>query len=199
MKFVLADDHAIVRQGIKTLLSRDSMLSCVAEVDDIDLVMDAVEQQAPDLLILDYKMPGGDAFATALKLKEEKPNLKIIFFTGIHSLELLSKLSQAGFDVLLLKADAPEELLRAIREINKGKKFVSPLVKNEIQKTEIGLTGRELQVLNLILMGWPRKEIADHLDISAETVKTYRKNLMRKLDAHTATEMIIKARELSLV
>ena len=199
MKYLLADDHAIVRQGIQTLLSKTLDLVCVAEVASVDQIEPLVHQKMPDLLILDYKMPGGDALATALCLRSEHPELKIIMFTGIHSLDIISKLSAADIHGLLLKADEPEALIRAIRVIQRGQIYRSPLVRNEIQSANVDLTSRELQVLNLIFMGWPRKNIAEHLGISAETVKTYRKQIMRKLDAHTATEMILKAKELSLV
>jgi len=199
MKVILADDHAIVRQGIRMVLEQAGNFSIVAEIQTVNEIEPSVREHQPDLLILDYKMPGGDTYATAEVLKRENPSLKILVFTGIQSAAAIQRLANSKIDALLLKDDSPKELLKAIKAIKADTRYISSLVEPYLKEISIQLTGRELQLLNLIVMGWARKDIAEHLGITVETIKTYRKNLMSKLDVHTVTELIIKAQDLKLL
>lgn len=199
MDVIIADDHAIVRQGIKTLLSQAGHYTIAAEVSQADAVIPAVEQHQPSLLILDYRMPGGDSLHIAQTLKQRNTALKIIVFTGIQSAAIIKRLADSDVDGLLLKDDAPMELAKALQHLKHNKRYVSPLVKPYLEQIEVHLTGRELQLLNLIVLGWSRRKISEHLGITVETIKSYSKSMMGKLNVHTVTELIQKAQELKLL
>jgi len=199
MKVILADDHAIVRQGINMVLQQAGGFDVLAELNTVTAIKPAVQKYKPNLLILDYKMPGGDTYAVAEDLKQSDPSIKILVFTGIQSAAVIQRIANSKIDGLLLKDDSPLELLKAIDTVRADKKYISTLVQPYLKEISIQLTGRELQLLNLIVMGWSRKEIAEHLGITVETIKSYRKNLMSKLEVHTVTELIIKAQNLNLL
>lgn len=198
MKILLAEDHVIVRQAIRKLLEAHQH-EIVAEVDHVAEIANAVTKFQPNLLLLDYKMPGGDTGDVAQRLKRKQPELKIILLTGIQSGITLHQLSQSNLDGLLLKEGSMEELLEAIQVVQRGKRYISEKILPYLDELEIQLTGRELQILNLIAMGFTRTDMVAHLHVSAETIKSHRKNIMQKLSVHTVAELIMKAQKLNLV
>lgn len=196
MNVIIADDHSIVRTGVRHLLETQQHV-VVAELDRLDELKTAVAEHEPDLVILDYRIPGGDAFAYADYLKR-RHNLKVIIFTASESATLFQELVNSRIDGVLSKQDSHEELLQAIDAIQEGRQYVSSRVESIVNDAAISLTARELQVLNMITLGLSGTVIAKQLGVSAETVKTHRKNLMRKLQVQNLSEMIQKAKDLDL-
>lgn len=198
MKIVLVEDHPIVSQGLAQHL-RQQGHTIVAEVDTLAAIASAADYSTIDILLADYKMPGGDTFEVTQALKKAFPRLKIIVLTGIQSSVELRRLAQSSIDGLLVKQGDAKALDEAITTVCRGKRFISPLVTPHLEKIETELTGREMQVLNMIVMGMARKDIAEQLGIGVESVKSHRKNIMKKLQVNSTVELILKAQELKLL
>ncbi|MCG8669801.1 MAG: response regulator transcription factor [Pseudomonadales bacterium] len=198
MRVIIADDHEVVRFGVRALLESLGGYEVVAEIGELDQLKELVHNLSPDLLILDYQMPGGHSAALSNYLKKRYPNLKILVFTGQQSAAILREIYLSQVDGILLKQDKSKEMLVALENITQNKRYVSSHVLSVSQEIDIELTAREMQILQLILDGLPRSTIADQLDVSVETIKTHRRNLMRKLDVQNVTQLVTKASQLRL-
>lgn len=198
MKIVLADDHVLVRDGLKNLLHLHGH-TVVGEVATAADIKQVVATTDPELLILDYCMPGGDTYSVACYLRKRYPHLRILILTGIQAASVLRKLAGSDFHGVLLKQGNAAELLKAIQQIAAGVCYESPLLLPYLDLPDVQLTARELQILNMIIAGMPRNQIATHLDVSAETVKSHRKNIMAKLQVNSVTQLYARAVELALV
>lgn len=199
INIVLAEDHTIVRDGLRRLFDSQPTMQIVAEVDNVSALRATIERWQPHVLLLDYKMPGGDTFTAAESLRKQFPHTRILMLTGVQSSITLRKLAESALNGLLLKQGSTDELLNAIQIVYEGGHYLSPLVEPHLNESQVELTGRELQILNMIVLGLTRSQIAEQLEISAETVKSHRKNLMKKLQAKTVTELIIKAQDNQLL
>ena len=190
----------MVREGIKNFLNRQDDLEVIAEVEDIQQLFSLLSRVTPDLVLLDYKLRQGDTFGVPEQLKNFNEQIKVLLLTGYCSSAALQKLSQSRIDGLVLKQAPLEELHAAIQEIQQGRVYISPMVDEYIEPHQsVNLTGRELQILNMIVMGLSRSQIAEQLEVAAETIKSHRKNLMKKMEVRTVTELIVKAQELKLL
>lgn len=198
MRIILADDHAIFREGLKLLLHSQLGKEVVAEIEDLDSVKTELQKQQADLLIIDYHMPGGDAAALIAYCKKRYPELKIVALTGAQSGLILKQLVEAKADAVLLKDGASAELLFAIQQAMLGKRYYAEAVKSNIADAEIQLSPRELQILKLIFSGLVNREIADKLALSAKTVDKHRENIMRKLQVNNLVELINKVHQMKL-
>lgn len=198
MRIILADDHAIFREGLKLLLHSRPGKEVIAEVENLENLKTELHKQHADLLILDYHMPGGDAAAVLSYCKKRYPELKIIALTGAQSGQILKQLVAAKADAVLLKDGASAELLLAIQQVMLGKSYYSDTVKRNIADVELQLSTRELQVLKLIFSGLVAREIADKLALSPKTVDKHRENIMRKLHVNNLVELINRVHELKL-
>ncbi|TRW89752.1 LuxR C-terminal-related transcriptional regulator [Candidatus Methylobacter oryzae] len=198
MRIILADDHAIFREGLKLLLQSQHDKNVIAEVENLENLKAEIHKQQADLLILDYHMPGGDAVAVLSYCKKRYPELKIIALTGAQSGRILKQLVAAKADAVLLKDGASAELLLAIQQVMIGKSYFSETVKNYIADVNFELSARELQVLKLIFSGLVNREIADKLALSPKTVDKHRENIMRKLHVNNLVELINKVHQLKL-
>lgn len=199
MRIILADDHAIFREGLKLLLQSQFNKTVVAEVDNLEqLKSTLIENQPIDLLIIDYHMPGGDAVALLAYCKKRYTELKIIALTGAQSGLILKQLIDAKADGVLLKEGSANELLTAIQTVMNGKQYFSEAVKTNIAEVNTHLSQRELQVLKLISMGLVSREIAEKLALSVKTVDKHRENIMRKLQVNNLVALVNKAHSLKL-
>lgn len=198
MRIILADDHAIFREGLKLLLQSRHDQDVVAEIDNLANLKTELNKQHADLLILDYHMPGGDAAAVLGYCKKRYPELKIIALTGAQSGQILKQLVAAKADAVLLKDGASAELLLAIQQVMQGKSYFSDTVKAHIAEVALPLSTRELQVLKLIFSGLVNREVADKLALSPKTVDKHRENIMRKLQVNNLVELINKVHQLKL-
>jgi DNA-binding NarL/FixJ family response regulator len=198
MRIILADDHAIFRDGLKLLLQSQPNYEVIAEAVDLEDLKIQLQQQQADLLLLDYHMPGGDAAGLLAYCKKRYPELKVMALTGAQSGQILKQLVMAKADAVLLKDGSSAELLSAIQQVMQGKTYFSDVVKNNIADIELQLSTRELQILKLIFSGLVTREIADKLVLSPKTVDKHRENMMRKLQVNNLVELINKVHQLQL-
>ena len=212
MSVLIADDHAIVRRGLRSLLESEPGLTIVAEAADGLEAIRLCRECQPDLIIVDVAMPslsGIEVVAESQKLP--RAPLAIVLSVHAHQSYVLRALS-AGARAYLLKDMSDDDLLPAIRTIRAGKPFLSPIVTTtlydeqmrRLQKKGLSdsyylLTARERQVLQILGQGRTNKEVATMLNISLSTVETHRTNLMQKLDLHSTAEIVLYAVRKGLV
>jgi DNA-binding NarL/FixJ family response regulator len=199
---VLADDHHIVRQGLRSLLEAEPGFSVVGETGDGVEAAQLVERLQPGVLVLDLMMPGLNGLEVTRQVSQRSPQTRVVILSmhanEAHVLEAL----RAGAVAYVLKESTSAELVRAVREAVAGRRYLSPplserAIEAYMQKAESvaldpyeTLTAREREVLYLVAEGHTNAEIADRLFISRRTVETHRANLMRKLGLRTQTDLI---------
>ena len=212
MRIVLADDHTILREGLRALLSADPKFEIVGEAADGCEVVRCVEKLGPDLVLMDLSMPRMTGMDAIREIKRRYPVTKIIALTVHRSEEYLRTTLQAGADGYVLKDATHDELMMAIQSVLEGKTYLSHSVSKKViegyLKSKEGqmpnstlelLSHREREVLKLIAEGYKNKEIAANLCISIKTVEKHRTNLMKKLDLHNAAALTAYAIEQDLV
>jgi DNA-binding NarL/FixJ family response regulator len=198
MRTIIADDHAIFRDGLKLLLAQCPECRIVAETGDASNLKALVRQHLPDLVIMDYNMPGGDAGEVLAYLKQRHEGLRVLVLTAERSGALLRHLADAGADGLLLKEGSADDMLAAVRAVAGGGKVIPANVRDRIEEADAKLTAREFQVLHLICAGWANSAIAERFALSARTVDKHRENILRKLGVNNVVQLINKAKALGL-
>jgi len=211
-RIFIAEDHTIVRDGLRALLSSNPHFEVVGEAEDGREVIRSVEECKPDLILLDLSMPRMNGMGAIKEIKKLSPETKILVLTIHKTEEYILTALKAGADGYLLKYDTQAELMAAIKSILGGKSYLSPGVSEKViqgylegrktLKTKSSwdtLTQREREVLKLIAEGYKNKEIADYLCISVKTVVKHRANLMEKLDLHNISALTAFAIEKGLV
>jgi DNA-binding NarL/FixJ family response regulator len=213
IKIILADDHLLVRNGIKSLLLEDDSLDVIGEAANGKEALELAKETQPDLLIIDVRMPIMDGIEAAGRLKDFAPNTKSIVLSMHDSEEYILKSIKAGASGYLLKDTGKEEFLKAINTVYNGGKYFSGdisnvIVSNYLQnssasnqiakppKNSLGLTKKEIEILSLILSGMTNTEISDKLGKSKRTIETHRFNLMKKMNVKNLIELSSKAKEL---
>lgn len=206
MRILVADDHAIVRRGLKSLLEPESDLTIVAEAADGKEAMRLAEEHRPDLAVLDVAMPLANGIEVAAHLQTQERPPRIVMLS-MHSDEsyILRSLA-AGANAYLLKDATDDELIPAIRAVAAGKPFFSAAVSAVLVEDYVRnlksrgitdtfelLTTREREVLQLLAEGRSNKEVATLLDVALSTVDTHRGNLMQKLSLHNTAELVLYA------
>lgn len=212
IRIVLAEDHTILREGLRALLSADPKFQIVGEAADGREAVRSVEKLGPDLVMMDLSMPRMTGMDAIREIKKRYPETKVIALTVHKTEEYLRTTLQAGADAYVLKDATHDELLMAIENVLEGKTFLSPGVSEKViegylagQGTRMSnsvselLSQREREVLKLIAEGYKNKEIADDLCISLKTVEKHRANLMKKLDLHNAAALTAYAIEQGLI
>jgi len=212
VRIVLAEDHAILREGLRALLSASPKFEIVGEAPDGRQAVRAVEKLGPDLVMMDLSMPRMTGMDAIREIKKRYPETKIIALTVHKTEEYLRTTLQAGANAYVLKDATHDELLMAIENVLKGKTYLSPgvsekIVEGYLEGKESRLPGstlgllspREREVLKQIAEGYKNKEIAADLCISLKTVEKHRANLMKKLDLHNAAALTAYAIEQGLV
>ncbi len=192
VRIVLADDHTLVRAGVRRILEAQPGLTVVGEVSDGQAALEFTRANPVDVLVLDLTMPGTDGFEVLRKVKAELPGVKVLVLTMHANAEYVARAVQDGADGYLLKDSAVQDLVAAIEAVQAGRAYYSPPVQRELSELLRAhaapprpldlLTDREREVLHLVATGMSTKEIASKLDISTRTVETHRANLMRKLN-----------------
>ncbi len=212
VRIFLVEDHTILREGLRALLTADPNFEIIGEAADGREAVRFVEKQVPDLIIMDLSMPRMTGMDAIREIKKRYPATKIIALTVHKTEEYLRTTLQAGADGYVLKDATHEELMLAIQNVLKGKTYLSPGVsekviegyleskESQIPSSTLGLLSpREREVLKLIAEGYKNKEIAADLCISLKTVEKHRANLMKKLDLHNAATLTAYAIEQGLV
>lgn len=199
IKVLVADDHAVVRQGIKQILSKTSDLSVIDEAENGLEVLEKVKAQLPDVVVMDIEMPVKSGWEVLPQLKGLYPKLPVIILS-IHSEDM--------YGMRFLKAGAPEQLVQAIRKVADGRKFISPEMAERLVD-EIGkdsektphetLSPREFQVFCSIASGKSLKDIAEELSVGVTTVSTHRSRILEKMNLKSNAELIHYALKNKLV
>lgn len=198
IKILLAEDHVLVRQGLRLYLSTEPDFEVIAETGDGALVEHIVQTLHPDLLLLDLDLPGSHGTAITTRLKAQNNALKIVVLTGNLQVASVRQALAAGAEAYVLKHEDGAELLHAIRVVLAGGQYVSKSIAALFQHEQtlptandakLSVTPREQEILGLIARGMNNEEIAAHLCRSILTVRTHRQNLMDKLGLHNAAEI----------
>jgi DNA-binding NarL/FixJ family response regulator len=211
IKLLLVDDHALVREGIRSSLVRYPSIKVVGEAGNGKEAVRMSHQLCPDIVLMDINMPEMSGVEATPLIRKQCPNTKIIILTVHDTKEYVSRLLRMGANGYVRKDTSPEELVRAIEAVARGEAFFSPsvsklLLQDYVEAAEKpsdegheSISEREQQVLKMISEGKTSKEVAAELNISTRTVETYRVRLKRKLEARNVAELLKRARERRLL
>ncbi|MBW2303998.1 MAG: response regulator transcription factor [Deltaproteobacteria bacterium] len=211
-RIIIAEDHTILREGLRALLSSKPSFEIVAEAEDGRDAIRSVVEHRPDLILMDLSMPNMNGLEAIREIKKQNPDTKIIVLTVHKAEEYILAALQAGADGYVLKDATHAELEMAIMNVLQGKRFLSPGISEKViggyLEGKMGmkeksawdtLTQREREILKLIAEGNKNKEIAEYLCISQKTVEKHRTNLMKKLDLHNVAALTAFAMEKGLI
>ena len=203
VKVMIADDHALIREGIKQLLEFDGNIEVVDEASDGGECLEKIKYSKPQVLLLDINMPKVNGIEVLEEIKRQKINIKVLILTVHNEVEYLLKAVDIGVDGYLLKDSGSSELKRAIDVVMNGENYIQPelipalnkrLVARDVDKDKIdSLSKRELEVLIKVANGLINKEIATSLDISERTVKNHISNIFKKIDVSDRTQAAVFA------
>ena len=214
INIVLADDHILVRKGIKAMLESEEELNVIGEAGNVREALEVARTLHPDILVLDIRMPEMTGIEAAARLSQFSPTTKALILSMHDSEEYVLQSLDAGAYGYLLKDTDKTEFVKALKQIHGGNKYFSgavsnvlanrllnakSLVKNPSIEDQYHLTKREREILRMIINGTPNKEIADSLNKSVSTVETHRFNIMKKLGVNNAIDMVNKAVKENLV
>ncbi len=195
IRVVLADDHAVVRQGIRRVLDEDGGFEVVAEASDLDAVYRYVRGHRPDVLVLDLNMPGGSSIRAIPQLRAEAPATEIVVLTMENEPLYARQALTDGARGYVLKDAAESELVTAIREAAAGESYLNPRLAARVAAAPPagppdGLSEREAEVLRLVALGFTNVEIASQLFLSIRTVETHRSHLQQKLRLRHRSDLV---------
>lgn len=220
IRIILADDHALVRDGIKSLLEDEDDLEVIDEASDGQEALEKVAVSHPDILIIDIRMPRMGGIEATSKLTDYSSKTMALVLSMHDSDEYILQSIEAGAKGYLLKDTSKEEFIKAIHTVNEGGRYFSGdistvLVKKYLENLgsteklpdnaakvlpdELPLTKRERQILDLVLQGKSNKEIAEELGKSVRTIETHRYNLMNKMEVKNVAELTYKSRQMGLI
>lgn len=193
---ILADDHAMFREGIRRIIERIEDVAVIGEVNDGLELLDLLKESCPDLILLDISMPNLRGLEAIREIKKTYPQIKILVLTMHKKKQFILQALKDGAAGFLLKEDASDELLRAVQTVRNGGRYFSPLLSTvlsslvlEKEESEV-LTTREKEVLTLIAEGKKTIEIAAALYISPYTVRRHRSNIMEKLNIKSLADLV---------
>jgi len=206
IRILLADDHTVVRKGLRLLLESQPGLTVVGEASDGRTAVALAEQDAPDVVVMDVAMPTLNGIEAARQITAKLPHVAVVFLSMHSDESYVLKALKAGARGYLLKDSAEHDLILAVRSVAQGKSFFSPAISKmmvedymrELQERQIEdsyelLTTREREVLQLLAEGKSNKEVAAVLNLSLYTVETHRGNILQKLNLHSGAELILYA------
>ncbi len=201
IRVILADDHKIVRDGLRSLLENQSDVEVVAEAEDGRTVVQQVHELSPDIIIMDISMPGLNGIDATCQITAKSPNIKVLALSMHSDKRFIEGMLKAGASGYMLKDSAFTELINAIRTLVSNQIYLSPPIASIITEEYINknpktafsvrsiLTTRECEILQLLAEGKSTKEISFSLDVSIKTVETHRKNMMGKLGLYNIAEL----------
>jgi DNA-binding NarL/FixJ family response regulator len=201
LRIVLAEDHALVRAGLRALLAGQEGVEVVREVGDGRAALDAVRELSPDLVLLDISMPGLNGLEACRRLTKDAPRTRVLILSVHKAVEYVHAAFRAGAMGYLHKESDAAELGHALRTVARGERYLSPefpvdIVARPPDSSEAPgsvlerLTSRQREVLQLVAEGHTTKAIAARLDLSVKTVETHRSELMRRLEVHDVASLV---------
>jgi two-component system, NarL family, invasion response regulator UvrY len=208
LRILLADDHAVVRRGVKQIIAEAFAQATFGEAQNVQELLKLIGSERWDIVVLDLNMPDGSGLEALKQIKQAHPQLPVLILTMFPEDQYAMRTIRAGAAGYLNKESAPEELVLAIRKILRGGKYISPAVADELvlyaldeddQPLHKHLSDREYQVLCLIASGKEVKEISSELALSAKTVSTYRARILEKMNMRTNAELTYYAIQNGLV
>ena len=200
-KVIIADDHSFVRVGLKELINKDSELTVVAEVKNGQELLEILTHKKCDVIVMDISMPEMDGVTALKEIQKKYPQLKTLILSMLKDYPHFHEVMTHGASGYMVKDDAPEQLVSAIKTVLRGKKFVSPSVTTMLADRELRsldeavpsleiLTKREKQILTMIAKSMSNKKIASNLNISIRTVEHHRANLTDKLGLKDTASLV---------
>ncbi len=202
LRIILADDHEMMREGLKTLVNQQTDMEVIGEADDGRKAIELAKELKPDVVVMDVSMPELNGLKATDKLKQLCPEIKILNLTRHKDASYLQQLMQSGSSGYVLKKSASQELIRAIRSVAAGDTYLDPAVTGTVIENFVGrraasgsslekeLSGREQEVLRLIAWGYANKEIAARLNLSVKTIEAHKANAMRKMDMKGRVDIV---------
>jgi len=209
IRIFIADDHPVVRQGLRRIVEADPGLAMAGEAGDTDSLLKALEKTATDLLLLDVSMPGGPFPDTLKALRERFPTIKVLVLSVHPEDQWAVRALRAGAAGYLTKDHSPDQLLEAIRRVYRGGKYVSPTLAEQLAShLDVGggqraphelLSDREFEVMRRLGSGLTVSQIATELSISTKTVSTYRTRILEKMAVATNADLVRYAARYGLI
>lgn len=205
LRVLLADDHAVVRKGIYDFLSADAEVTIIAETDNGEEAWRLLEQQPPDVAVLDIRMPGLNGIDLTRRIKERLPQVRVLILTAYDDEPYVLTLLRAGADGYLLKTAQSSDLVRAVKQVAAGQRVVDPslapvLIATLADTRQVEpLSERELAVVRGVARGWSNREIGRALAISERTVQGHLANVFGKLQVNSRTEVVTAALQQGLI
>jgi two-component system invasion response regulator UvrY len=202
IRIIVADDHPVVRAGIKEILAEDAALEVVDEAGSGYELLRKLRAHDFDVIVLDISMPGIDGLDTLQRIRTEKPGARVLILTIHPEARYAVRCLRMGADGYLTKGSAPDELINAIKRISEGRKYISLSLAEELtyeldpdsgKLPHQSLSDREYQVMLMIASGKPLKEIAAELSLSVKTVSTYRARVLEKMKLGNNSQLILYA------
>ena len=190
---LLADDHEVVREGLRLALLRSPHIRVVGEAPDGETAVSLAERRRPDVIVMDLRMPGMDGIEATEEIMRRLPDAKVLIFTAYSERALLQRGLESGARGYILKEAPHETLLRAIEKVAAGETFVDPALRAALTQSRGGsdvLTPREREILQLLADGLSNADAAGQLFISQETVKSHVRHILTKLEADTRTQAV---------
>ena len=203
IRVLITDDHAMFRQGVRTLLAAEPDLEIAGEARDAAEAVSLSRQNHPDVVLMDIGMTGMSSFEATRVIRKERPETRVVFLSMYDDDEYLAECVSIGASGYILKESPAEQLLTAIREVHRGGSYLSPRLltrlvddfrtqgREPIRQPRFGtLTKREREILKMLAEGQSVKEIATAFELSVKTVEAHKFNLMRKLDIHNKAQLV---------
>jgi DNA-binding NarL/FixJ family response regulator len=195
IRVLCVDDHPIVREGLAAVIATQEDIVSVGEAGDGEAAVAQYRQLKPDVVVMDLRMPGMSGVDATIQIRKEFPAARIVVLTTYEGDEDIHRALQAGAQAYLLKDSVRKDLLHTIREVHAGHRSISPAMATRLAEhtPRVGLSPRELEVLQLIAKGLRNKEIGAALNIAEDTVKIHIKNIFSKLEVIDRTQAVVAA------
>lgn len=203
IRVLLADDHTLFRQGVRTLVAAEPDMEVIGEASNGAEATAKAAELRPDVVLLDIGMPGPSSFETARQIRRQRPETKVLFLTMYDDEDYLLEGMEVGANGYVLKDSPASQLITAIRDVHRGGSYLSPRMLGQLvddfrsrirsadhQPRLASLTPREKEVLKMLAEGNSVKEVASLLNLSVKTVEAHKFNLMRKLDIHNKAQLV---------
>jgi len=206
VRILLADDHTVMRAGLRALLERQPNLEVVGEAEDGRQTVELASSRVPDVVVMDIAMPNLNGVEATRRMVSKQPTISVVILSMYSDESYVMRALQAGARAYLLKDSAVTDLIRAIEAVSQGKAFFSPKIgrilaedyvrvlkqRGSLDTFEL-LTTREREIFQLLAEGGTNKEVATNLNISLYTVETHRKRILQKLNLHSSAELVLHA------